>query len=117
MTAIEPRTIDLHVDRDLLEHRTHLPETVECQCGYHRDVNRYFTIGTLRISETGFELPLMHVTCGFRPTGDWFGNADGFCGATAPWPAYPSQCVGKPGHDGHRHASLSDDWADRTLAV
>jgi hypothetical protein len=29
-------TIDLDVDRDLLEHRTHLPETVTCHCGYVR---------------------------------------------------------------------------------
>lgn len=111
MTATEPRPLQLDVDLDLLEHRQHLPETTECRCGYQRK-NRFYTLGTL-ILETGFEIPSMHVTVDFGvPAQDWFGNADtGFCGATAPWPAFPSQCVGRPGHTGP-HASLSDDWVD-----
>lgn len=33
-TLTRPTT--LNVDPDLLEHRTHLPETITCHCGYQR---------------------------------------------------------------------------------
>lgn len=35
MTIATP-TIKLDVDRDLIEHRKHLPETISCRCGYRR---------------------------------------------------------------------------------
>jgi hypothetical protein len=112
------QTFVLDIDRDLIEHRAHLPETTECICGYRRHTNIYFATGILHIVETGFELPAMNVTCGFRPDRDWFGSeAGGFCGETAPWPAYLSQCIGKPGHGG-AHCSFGNDWASPdTLAA
>jgi hypothetical protein len=36
MANTEAPTYDLHVDSDLLDHASHLPETVTCHCGYVR---------------------------------------------------------------------------------
>lgn len=36
-TTASTTVLELHVDRALLEHRRHLPETAECHCGYRRD--------------------------------------------------------------------------------
>ncbi|WP_426323477.1 hypothetical protein [Microbacterium sp. E-13] len=35
-TTIERTAVALDVDPELLEHRTHLPETISCVCGYRR---------------------------------------------------------------------------------
>lgn len=32
----QKKVYTLYVDHDLLEHITHLPETIECHCGYVR---------------------------------------------------------------------------------
>jgi hypothetical protein len=36
MAITEAATYVLDVDADLLDHATHLPETIECVCGYVR---------------------------------------------------------------------------------
>jgi hypothetical protein len=36
MATTEAATYVLDVDADLLDHASHLPETIECFCGYHR---------------------------------------------------------------------------------
>lgn len=42
---IETRPVVINVDRELLEHRTHLPETITCHCGYVRPVQPAPTLG------------------------------------------------------------------------
>lgn len=37
MMTIERPAYELNVDEELLDHTKHLPETVECKCGYRRD--------------------------------------------------------------------------------
>lgn len=36
MIVTEPRPFTLTVDPALLDHTEHLPETIDCYCGYHR---------------------------------------------------------------------------------